>query len=187
MLSFHNDNAIKQKYLSRVIAHRKSDNIIQEIGWENGRGCAVGCTLENYDHSKYPIELGLPEWLGRLEDSIFEGLPIKEAKIWPEKFLSAINVGVNLEDIKHKLAIKRLDRLILLQTKNMEKNPDLKNIIEQVFSAIEVIKKCHELELNNSYCEWSAARSAAYAARSAAWSAAESAASAAWAAAWSAA
>ena len=62
---------VKEKYLSRVVAHRKADNIIQGLGWEEGRGCAVGCTLENYDHWRYPIELGLPEWLAHLEDRIF--------------------------------------------------------------------------------------------------------------------
>jgi hypothetical protein len=72
MLSFHGKQEIKDKYLNRVIKHRELDNIIQGIGWENGKGCAVGCTLENYNHSRYPMELGLPEWLARLEDKIFE-------------------------------------------------------------------------------------------------------------------
>lgn len=115
MLSFHNDQEIKEKYLNRVIKHRELDNLIQGTGWENGKGCAVGCTLENYDHSRYPIELGLPEWLARLEDRIFEGLPRKEAILWPERFLESIPVGINLEKIKHMLAIKRLDNLIIIQ------------------------------------------------------------------------
>ena len=79
MLSFHNDPAIKAKYLDRVKAHAKADRLIQGTGWKGGKGCAVGCTLEAYDHSLYPIELGLPEWLARLEDRIFEGLPKAEA------------------------------------------------------------------------------------------------------------
>lgn len=66
MLSFHNDIAVKQKYLDRVMAHQKADNIIRGTGWSNGKGCAVGCTLENYDHSRYPIELGVPEWLAKI-------------------------------------------------------------------------------------------------------------------------
>lgn len=76
--AFHGDPAIKRKYLARILAHAKADEIVQGIGYEhNGtvRGCAVGCTLDVYDHARYPIELGLPEWIGHLEDCIHEGLP----------------------------------------------------------------------------------------------------------------
>ena len=45
MLSFHGDESIKEKYLSRVKHHREMDNIIQGTGWQNGKGCSVGCTL----------------------------------------------------------------------------------------------------------------------------------------------
>jgi hypothetical protein len=189
LLSYHNDPMIKQKYIGRVISHRKADAIIQGTGWENGRGCAVGCTLENYDHSQYPIELGLPEWIAYLEDEIFEGLTNQEAIYWPEKFLQAIPIGVNLENIKHKLAILRLDRLFKLQQENLDKNPDLKNVIEKIFLSINVVKQCHVAGLNKKYCDWaaawSAAQSAAWSAWSAAWSA-RSAARSAWSAAWSA-
>jgi hypothetical protein len=67
MHSFHNDPAIKAKYIARTEAHRAADNLIRGTGWENGKGCAVGCTLENYDHSQYPIELGIPAWNRRSE------------------------------------------------------------------------------------------------------------------------
>lgn len=186
MRSFHGDPAIKEKYLSRVIAHRKADAIIQGTGWENGKGCAVGCTLESYDHSRYPIELGLPKWLAHLEDAIFERLEKEEAKLWPEKFLAAIPVGVCVEDVEHKLAILRMDKLILLQ----EKNEIDKELKDKIISAIRMIRQCHEAELNKKYCDFNAAGSAAgsaayyaayYAAKSAAGSAAGSAArSAAW-------
>jgi hypothetical protein len=168
MLSFHNDPAVKEKYLKRVVAHREADRIIQGTGWENGLGCAVGCTLESYDHARYPIELGLPEWLARLEDVIFENLPQQEAMLWPEKFLSAIPVGVDVEKVKHQLAIKRLDRIIEAQNVLLEKNKSLKEVISNVISSIQVVRSCHEAELNKSYCDWSAARSAVSAARSAA-------------------
>lgn len=84
--SFHNDIAIKQKYLDRVIAHRKADNIIRGQGWSNGKGCAVGCTLENYDHAQYPIELGIPEWLARVEDTLFEGMTEKNHILGQKNF-----------------------------------------------------------------------------------------------------
>jgi hypothetical protein len=50
MKAFHNDQAIKDKYIARVEAHIKADNLIRGTGWYGGKGCAVGCTLEAYDH-----------------------------------------------------------------------------------------------------------------------------------------
>ncbi len=96
MQAFHNDSVIKQKYLERLAAHRAADNLIQGTTWEDGKGCAVGCTLEAYNHAAYETELGIPEMLARLEDTIFEGLPEVEAMQWPERFLRAPRVGADL-------------------------------------------------------------------------------------------
>lgn len=30
----------------------EADNIIRGTGWEDGKGCAIGCTLEKYDHAR---------------------------------------------------------------------------------------------------------------------------------------
>lgn len=189
MLSFHNDQSVKEKYLSRVRRHREMDNIVQGIGWENGKGCAVGCTLQNYNYSRYPIELGLPEWLARLEDIIFENLPKKDSALWPEQFLQFTPVGVNVEFVKNKLSIIRLDRMISIQEKNRDNFSDMKDLFNLVIDAIKVVKRCHECKINKEYCDinsWSAAWSAAMSAASAAElapSAAELTPSAAWSAA----
>lgn len=64
MKAFHNDKSIKEKYLNRVIQHQKLDKLKKGATGENGKGCAVACTLDMiYDHSRYPVELGIPEWL----------------------------------------------------------------------------------------------------------------------------
>jgi hypothetical protein len=100
MLAFFNDETIKAKYLTRVRDHQKADEIIKGKYWEKGKGCAVGCTIHGSDHSAYERELGIPTWLAKLEDRIFEGLPIARAKEWPAEFLSAITPGTDLEQIK---------------------------------------------------------------------------------------
>src|SRR6185312_447177 len=176
--AFHGDQAIKDKYLARVRAHRAADAITQGIGWEKGKGCAIGCTLEAYDHSLYPIELGLPEWLARLEDRIFEGLPKAEAMAWPEAFLEAITPGANLEPVRPKLALRRIDRLIALQNGNAGKHgAAIDAVIAQTVAALTQVRQCHEAEIGGDTCVITAARSAAESAWSAwsAWSAAESA------------
>lgn len=49
ILAFFGDPKIKAKYLRRVKAHYKADEIIKGTYWENGKGCAVGCTIEGSD------------------------------------------------------------------------------------------------------------------------------------------
>ena len=70
MLAFHNDPTIKQKYVDRINAHYDADEIIHGIYWENGKGCAVGCTIEGSDHERYETELGIPATIAHLEDAI---------------------------------------------------------------------------------------------------------------------
>ncbi len=164
---------------------------------ENGKwkGCAVGCSIhslniqlkKNYEtnnHKVYETALGIPEWLARLEDTIFEGLTVEESKLWPERFAKAIPVGVNLEPVKWKfcsyLLKDNIDRVLTLNISD-----DLK---KQVVDAIRQVLVVHQEAIKTGEFSESAARSAAWsAARSAAWSAAWSAAeSAAESAAWSA-
>jgi hypothetical protein len=74
MKAFHNKPEIKEEYLQRIRTHKAADQIIHGSYWENGKGCAVGCTIHGNDHSRYETELGIPKNIAYLEDSIFEGL-----------------------------------------------------------------------------------------------------------------
>ena len=96
MLSFHNDQAIKDFYIARLVAHRDADELIKGIGWTGGKGCAVGCTLHAYNHKAYEDELGIPEALARIQDRLFECLPDRLSQQWPIRFLQSIPVGVDL-------------------------------------------------------------------------------------------
>jgi hypothetical protein len=205
MLSYHNDAQLKEDFIREIRKHREADAIEQgHYGRQNGtwKGCAVACSLrslaivkgedlrEKYnDHKRYETDLGIPEWLARLEDTIFEGLPVDAAKEWPEQFAEAIPVGVDLEPVKYYfcafLLKENIDRVLSLDIED-----DLK---KKVVDAIRGVLSVHETAIQTG--EWdeaaarsaeSAARSAARSAESAAWSAAWSAWSAAWSA-WSAA
>ena len=107
--AYHGKPALKAKYLSRVRQHREADELIKGQYWQNGKGCAVGCTLEeryNEDkHMAYETDLGIPVALARLEDSIFEGLQDSEAKLWPERFLSAIQPGADLSGVADQFVV----------------------------------------------------------------------------------
>jgi hypothetical protein len=126
--AFHNDPSVKEKYLARVNAHMAADNLIRGVGWENGRGCAVGCTLEAYEHDRYETELGIPEWLARLEDQIFEGMSEEKSRTWPRDFLSAIPIGASLEKIKGPFLVIVLQST--LETFDHEKFPAVKAAID---------------------------------------------------------
>lgn len=45
LIAFHGKQSIKDKLLAQLQAHYEADEIIKGIYWENGKGCAVGCTV----------------------------------------------------------------------------------------------------------------------------------------------
>lgn len=176
MKAFHGDDAVKQKYLARLKAHHAADEIIQGTGYIGTHGCAVGCTLNAYDHAAYENELGLPIWLAYLEDQIFEGLPSIEAQQFAVDFLEAVPVGANVEYVRWKLAIYRhtQDRDRLLSNKEP--------YAEKCVSALnQVIAYCkiRESSARSKSSGWSLS------ARWSAVSASSSARRASWAAGWS--
>lgn len=105
MRAFHNDRSIKEAYLRRLREHRAADELIHGKYWENGRGCAVGCTIQSSDHAAYENELGIPRGLAWLEDCIFENLPNAKSIEWPEAFLASIPVGADLSQISDQFMI----------------------------------------------------------------------------------
>lgn len=130
--AFHSDKSIKAKYLNRVIAHIKADEVIKGKYWKDGKGCAVGCTIHSSNHKAYEKELGIPEWLALLEDALFEGMSPQKAKTWPKRFLSSIKVGSDLDKIK----IPFVTILLKYCLKNFDhnKHPDVKNCINDVIT-----------------------------------------------------
>ena len=152
MVAYHGQQEIKDKYLARVRAHREADNLIQGTGWEDGKGCAVGCTLEDYDHSKYPEVLGIPVELAYLEDKIFEGLSNGKAQAWPERFLSAIKPGADLSKVHLRMKIFALEQC------RENAFDDGKAAIDQV---VLLLSRCVEGDIPSNE-EWSAAWSAAW-------------------------
>jgi hypothetical protein len=99
MLAYHADPAIKTRYLARVEGHAAADEIVKGQYWEAGKGCAVGCTIHGTSHENFEQELGIPQMLAWLEDVIFEGLPNRAAKTWPERFLTSIEPGKDLSRV----------------------------------------------------------------------------------------
>jgi hypothetical protein len=189
MKSFKNKESLKTMMVEETVAHRKGDRVIQGTYTYGSagewKGCAVGCAIhslnkklnKNYshsDHSVYEIELGIPEWLARLEDTLFEGLTTEKSKMWPENFIRAIPVGVDLNPVKYQFCIYLLKQNIK-SVKTLNINEDIR---KQVIDACKKVMQVHKIALDTGKWDDSAADSAADSARSA-YSAARSARSAA--------
>ena len=185
LVSYKNDINLKNLLIEEVKNHRKMDMIVKgSYGKPNNPEegfCAIGCSIhslniklyKNYktdDYSVYEKELGIPEWLARLEDTIFENLPYNKEMKWPEQFLSAIPVGVNLEPVKWKFCSYLMNENI----KRVEKLKIDDSLKKQVLDAIKQIKSVHDIAIKTGV--WDGAESATRSAESAAWSAARSAA-----------
>jgi len=104
MIAFHGDSNLKARYVDRLKAHEVADEIIHGTYWENGKGCAVGCTIHSSNHGAYETELGIPMILARLEDRIFEGMSNGNSKEFPMRFLNAIPVGADLSSVWYQFA-----------------------------------------------------------------------------------
>ena len=136
MQAYHNDPVLKTRCLELMADHRSADRLVQSHGyWWNEKGCAVGCLLHSLggepdNHIDYERLIGVPEILAKLEDLIFESLPVEDAQEWPERFLDAIPVGVDLSRVSWQF----LDWVLSnLSTTNHE---DVSLAIEQVRTTV---------------------------------------------------
>ncbi len=129
LLAFHNDPTIKEKYLARMRGHVEAGELIRGVDWENGRGCVVGCTFHAYEPARGPIEIGVPEWLMRLEDTLCERMPAEDAPGFALSFLEAIPVGVDCEQVKRPFLVFVLTEV--LATFDHDKFPGMKSAVER--------------------------------------------------------
>ena len=170
ILSYKSDKKLKSMMVKEIELHQKQDALIQgTYSNENGvfKGCAVGCGVRSLnlklgkhisynDHASYASELGIPEWLARLEDSIFEGLPKSDSKKFPLEFLEAIPVGVDLEPIRF-----HFQKFLLKENFDRVKKIDLKpDLSIQVLKAIDQVMAVIDGAIKNGKIDESAAWSA---------------------------
>jgi len=163
MISFHGDINIKNQLLSSLNNHAKLDRIIQGKYWENGKGCAVGCSIIDFcgdpeDHKEYERLFGIHSSLAKLEDGIFEGLSVEDSKWWPMAFSEAVPVGKDLS-----LVIPKFLVYVIEDVKQYAKESEKKSIQ----AVIDLYKKKisgKNIDLN----EWRQARRNADAATAAA-------------------
>lgn len=99
LIAYHGNPFEKDAILAQLRRHRLADEIVRGVYWENGKGCAVGCTVYSGSHEQYEPRFGIPATIALLEERIFEGLANEEAKLWPERLMGAIVPGSDLSRV----------------------------------------------------------------------------------------
>jgi hypothetical protein len=189
LVAYHGNQSEKDAILAQLAEHRAHDQIVKGQYWEDGKGCAVGCTIHGSGHKKYEPIFGIPQALAHIEDAIFEGLPNEIAMDWPIRFMAAIKPGSDLSLVQWKFLHW------LLTDENVNPGINHPTVKDAIKLTADLMKILSDGGVVSESAEGSAAEStrsaaerevwsAAWSARSAAWSAAES---AVWSAAWSAA
>jgi len=111
MLAYHNDSLIKAKLIAALEDHNAHDRLVKGQYWQNGKGCAIACTLHSFgekntaNHSAYERLFGIPQVIARLEDLFFERLENRASRSWPLRFSNAIRPGADLTMIWPKFAV----------------------------------------------------------------------------------
>lgn len=140
----YNKGITKVQFVNEIKKHQQVDNFIKgSYGDYGDKGCAVGCSIQSImdltnticnraDHTCYEQYLGIPEWLARLEDSIFENVRYERSKVWPLEFSSAINQESNLDNIRTPFIVYILKQNIITQKKQLklEIDDDIKKVID---------------------------------------------------------
>lgn len=108
-------NNDKAMYLERVRRHREADELIRREGWTGSRGCAIGCSIHEYNHNKYSALIGVCKPTARLIDWLFENMPDGHL-MFPERVLSSIEPGADLSRVY-------ADWQVRLQSRNLARIP----------------------------------------------------------------
>ena len=156
MISFGGDSALKARLQANIERHLKADTLVQGMTGQDDKGCSVWCSAGYYDHARAAEEYLLPEWLWRLNDTLYEGMTASDALQFPAQLWAAIPVGVDLEPVQWRLAILRHER----QLEALASNPEA--YARQVEGALRLtIDYCHlAVRGQTDEAAWSAARSA---------------------------
>lgn len=114
MLTFYSDPAKKQERIERHKRHVEADRLIAGCYQDDShpiKGCSVGCDAIDISgntggncHKVVAEHDGVPEWLERLRDVVFEGLPDSARAGWHLSLTEVIPVGVEIGIVQHQLA-----------------------------------------------------------------------------------
>ena len=170
-------NAIIQKLIPLADAHQAADEYIAgQTKWDGKGACAIGCTCYDatmlgilpegsyYDHAALAEATGTHPRLWHLADAIFEGLPEEERTAWTPRFLRAASQC----DDTHRAVWRLLAWLLGPDSPSAQGNAH--PAVADAVAGVRLLCERSAAGEKVPSTEWSASRSAAESARSAAWS-----------------
>lgn len=95
------------------------------------------------NNNLYETFLEIPEWIGTLENDIFEGMSAENSKKWPRRFIEAIPPDIDLQKITIPFLIDLLSHANSPIQHGLGIDDDVDNAVEAVVSAL---KTGHNLE-----------------------------------------
>ena len=105
MLTWHNEPHRRDKMVASMAAHILADRLVAgATGGSQQKGCTVACAYQSvigtwegcYDHAGLADHLGVPQWVPRLADRIYEGLPKDDQPAFSQAWLARLPVGVDV-------------------------------------------------------------------------------------------
>lgn len=141
MKTFHENPEVKEKYLKRARALIEGGKLNRETGRFGWIQYIADIELEPNEYYRYEKELGIPMWLISVGHQLFNGASEKRIRSWPEEFLKAIPVGVDVDKIKIPFLVKIIERnLSIIDSYKFDKGKYY-NIAEEMFEARAIIKQ----------------------------------------------
>jgi hypothetical protein len=119
-LSFNGDPGAKRHYLDRLRNHIAAGNFQFSPVWADGKGSALGCTIEADDIDRYADTLGVPAALAMVLDDLVNAQPsepsFRHATDFALRWLAAIPVGADLSPIPGTIICALLGHVMLCDT-----------------------------------------------------------------------
>jgi hypothetical protein len=122
--AYHGNETFRQQMIDAAAEHMRLDHYISGTYGESGSpyACSVGCSVRSVNkllgkrmqtdsHAGLAKELGVPEFITRLQDRIFEGLPSGLRPAWTGRLFAAIRPGVDLSPVLPLFLLRALDGL----------------------------------------------------------------------------
>jgi hypothetical protein len=101
MNSFGGNQAKYEAWGDRLKDHAAMDQLTQRVGWEDGKGGFVGCSMHTYSHELFAEQFQVPVVIAELADCLFESCPASEAVGFALEIHAALQVGVDYTKFIH--------------------------------------------------------------------------------------
>ena len=144
--AFKNKQSLKQEIVSRMEEHIKLDQLVQGTGYDesSGKGCAVGCSINCYDHHSFADTLDVDIWIPQIYDQLHEGIDVKHITKFNLDFLNSIPIGMSKKEsdlVRLKLFYFMLTQIIPSKFQKYKEIAAIIDLFKQSIEGVTVTKQ----------------------------------------------